>query len=373
MFSLSKKRIAIMIGLVVAVVAGLSIYYLLKSNVSVSAPIEDEVPLVRVMTIAPNPGGQEYVYAGEVRGRHESQMAFLVGGRIVNRRVDAGSRVRVGQVLMQIDPQDVQQTANSQSAQVAAAKSQLQLAEQNLKRYRQLFEEEVISKAQLERYQSAFEVAQASYQQAQAIYSQSMNQLAYTELRADRPGVVAAINGETGQVVGPGQPVVTLVQDGEREVEISVPEQRIGGFSHSPSIGVSFWAFPKVVVEGRVREIAPVADPVSRTYKVRVSLPKAPPEIELGMTASVTVAPSTDRPPASCLLPLSAMYQTKETTNVWVVENGVAHLRAVKTGLFTGDQVEIADGLNPGAIVVTAGVHKLREGQRVKTTTGEER
>ncbi|MEN6318315.1 MAG: efflux RND transporter periplasmic adaptor subunit [Syntrophaceae bacterium] len=349
-----------------ALIAG----FLLKGRSSQETPIDEDSPLVRTMTVHSADSTRNYSYPGDVRGRHESQLSFQVGGKITKRHVELGSTVKHGQILMQIDPQDIRQIVNTTQAQVASAQSQLHLAEKNLKRYRQLYEEDVISRAQLDRHQSAYEVAQAAHQQAMAQYAQGANQLGYTSLRANQAGVVSGINAEVGQVVGPGQVVITLVKEGEREVEISVPENRLEDLRKATQIKITFWALPNIVVAGYIREIAPMADPISRTYKIRVSLLQPPPDIKLGMTASVGIADASDQSTVVSI-PLSALYQTKETPCVWIVQNGVVKLRAIKVGTFGDGQVQVLSGVQFGETIVTAGVHKLREGQKIKIMSGE--
>jgi RND family efflux transporter MFP subunit len=369
-FNLNKKRKIIIIGLaIVCIAAALVVSFSMKGHVSQIEPKEQEIPLVRTMVVASDQSDRQHAYSGEVRGRYESQLAFQVGGKIISRQVELGSQVHKGQRLMQIDPQDIQQMVNIQSAQVDAAKSQLDLAEKNLKRYEQLFKEDVISRSQLERYQSAYDMAAAAFRQARSQQNQGSNQMGYSSLRADKAGVISAISAEVGQVVGPGQPVITLVQDGEREIEIYVPENRLQDLRNASQVRITFWALPGIAGKGKIREIAPMADPVARTYKVRVSLVKQFSEIKLGMTASVEIAAREQDDATS--IPLSALYQTGDTPNVWVVNNDTVRLRPVKIGVFGNDQVQILSGLNSGDVLVTAGVHKLREGQKVKVITGE--
>ena len=163
-----------------------------------------------------------------------------------------------------------------------------------------------------------------------------------------------------------GQTVLTLVQTGELEVEINVPENRVAGLQEGTPVRVSFWAL-HADAEGTVREISPMADPAARTYRVRVSIPQPPAGMELGMTASVSLSqPETDDAAAS-VLPLSAIYQTGDTPQVWVVtDDNIVMLKDVSVEEFNGDQV-IVHGLQPTDLVVTAGVHKLRDGQQVRT------
>lgn len=323
-----------------------------------------EAPLVRSEVVRLDGAASLASYAGEVRGRFESQLAFQVGGKISRRNVDLGSVVAAGDVLLEIDPKDISQTVAVSSAQVYSAQSQLKLAEANLNRYRQLYEQAAVSRAQYDQYQNAYDAAVAAARQASAQYAQSDNQLGYSTLRADAAGVIAAVNVEAGQIVSAGQPVVTLVRDGEREIEIDVPENRLDALRKSADIKVSFWALPGTVLDGQVREVAPMADKVARTYKVRISLTAPPPEIRLGMTATVTVAGAAGGKVA--YIPLSAIYQPGATPGVWVVKDGAVSLRPVRLGAFGDGKVELASGLEDGDTIVTAGVHKLQEGQKVR-------
>ncbi len=321
------------------------------------------IPVVRTVIVGHQANSQGYTYSGEVRGRYESQLAFQVNGKIISRKVQLGSIVKAGDVLMQIDAKDVAQTVNNYSAQLDSAQSRLQLAENDVKRYRELLDCGAISQSQYEQYVNALTVAAAGVRQAQAQYIQGSNQLDYTFLKADHPGVVSAISAETGQVIGAGQTVVTIVQDGEREVEINIPENRVGEFRTQGKIKVSFWALPNATVEGKVREIAPMADPVTRTFKVRISLINPPPEMKLGMTAAVTAANGDLQQTIN--IPLSAIYQSGDSPAVWVIKDDVLTLRPVTTGNFGNGTIQVLSGLSQGERIVTAGVHKLREGQKV--------
>ena len=331
--------------------------------------VAEDIPLVRTLVVGSNSATQDYIYSGEVRGRFESQLAFQVGGKVTKRFIELGKTVRAGEVLMQIDPKDLQQTVNSSSAQVYSAESQLKLAKNNLSRYQQLYAQGAVSRAQLDQYQNEYDVAVASVQRTSAQLSQGVNQFNYSLLYADQPGVIASIAIEAGQVVSAGQTVLTIVQDGEREVEISVPENRIEELRKTTQIKATFWALPNTTIKGKVREIAPMADSTTRTYKVRISLINPPQEIKLGMTAAVTVSDSPQS--ASLTIPLSAVYQTGTSPEVWVVKDSLVSLRPVQTGNFSGNQIQVLAGLNPGETIVTAGVQKLRPGQKIRITGGD--
>ena len=325
---------------------------------------KEEIPLVRSQIVKLDNTGQNANYSGEVRGRHETQLAFQVGGKIIKRNVDLGSRVNAGDVLLEIDAKDIQQTVNITSAQVTSAQSQLSLAETNLERYRRLYEQGAVSQMQLDQYKNAYEVAAAAARQASAQYTQGANQLGYSALQAESAGVVASINAEAGQVVGAGQAVITLVKDGEREIEISVPENRIAEMRNAGKVSISFWALPGVTAEGQVREVSPAADKVTRTYKVRIALLNPPSDINLGMTANVLV-PGVNQQ-AGTYIPLSAIYQAGDNPNVWVIQDGIVKIRPIKVGVFGNNQVQVLEGLQDGEVIVTAGVQKLHEGQKVR-------
>ena len=324
-----------------------------------------EQVLVKTQKVVVTGAQNVNIYSGEVRGRYESQLSFQVGGKITRRFVELGSKVQPGDVLLQIDAKDIRQTVNIASAQIASTDSQLKLAASNLERYRQLYEKGAVSKAQYEQYLSAYEVAVATARQASAQYAQGTNQLDYSVLQADKAGVVAAISAEAGQVVSAGQAVVTLVQDGEREVEISVAEGRRAEFRAGMPMKVKLWAMPDSVIQGTVREISPVADSVTRTYRARIAISEPPAGMTLGMTAAVESTESVPGVPRY-EIPLSALYQTNGQPSVWLVTNDSVTLRSVQTGNFGKNTVQVTSGLQPGDTIVTAGVQKLREGQKVR-------
>ena len=350
------------------IVLGLVGGIFLKSN-SAAKVVEEDAPLVRTSTIGLGTVNANNTYAGEVRGRYESQLAFQVSGKIIKRNVDLGAVVHAGDVLMQIDARDIQQTVNMGSAQVESAESQLRLAESNLNRYRQLYEDGVVGRAAYEQYQTQYDSAVAAVHQASAHYAQGANQLDYSCLYADGDGVVSAIEAEAGQVVGAGQRVITLIRSGEQEVEINIPENKVDEVRKVGQVKITFWALPGVVVDGTLREIAPVADKIARTYKARISLVNPPAELKLGMTAAVSTTGSAKT--AAVNIPLTAIYQTQDNPAVWVVTGDAVTLRPIKLGVYGKDCVEVVEGLNSGEQIVIAGVHKLHEGQKIRLAGGD--
>ena len=321
-------------------------------------------PLVKTVSASQTPNFISDTYPGVVKGRYESNLAFQTGGRIISRDVQKGSYVYAGEVLMTIDSRDAVQQLNVGTAQVELYQSQVNLAKSNLERYAALYKENAIAAATLDQYQAAYDNAVASYNAAVAQAEQSRNVLNYTQLTSNADGIISAVNAEAGQVVSAGQTVLTLVQTGELEVEIDVPENHLKNISVGKNADVTFWAV-NGSSQGVVREIAPMADETARTYRIRLSLRNPPPNIQLGMTAEV-ILNSADSLANAVILPLSAIYQTGDNAQVWIVtkENKVA-LKNVKVENFSGNEV-LVRGLSPQDIVVTAGIQKLHEGQEVR-------
>ena len=318
-------------------------------------------PLVRTMTVG-DAAASEGGYTGTVRGRYETRLAFQVGGQILSRNVDAGAHVRAGDVLMVIDARDVQQQANATGAGVAAARSRYELARTERARYEELYAAQAISAAMLDQYRTNERAAEAAYRQAVAQDATSRNALGYTNLIAGADGVVSNIAAEEGQVVAAGQTVLTLTQEGEREIEISIPESRLSEVVVGMPAAVSLWA-TGAMLSGYVREISPVPDAASRTYTARIALTNAPDDLPLGMTARVHL---TEKAAAGAVIPLSALYQTGDQAGVYVVEDGIVHLQPVTVTAFYANDA-VVEGLAQGAVIVTAGVHQLREGEKVRT------
>ncbi|NLH44627.1 MAG: efflux RND transporter periplasmic adaptor subunit [Acholeplasmataceae bacterium] len=360
-----KKKIYLTLALGCVIFVGL---FLLKTTGAQNTKAES-IPLVRTTVVGSKEGVDSYSYPGEVHARYEKQLAFQVSGKVIKKNVQPGSNVNAGDVLLEMDPKDIAQIVNSSLAQVNSATSQLRLAESNLDRYRQLYEQNAVSRAQLDQYENSYEVARSAVQQARALYEQSSNQLDYSKLHADSDGVIASVSVEAGQVVSAGQPVVILVQNGEREVEISVPENRIEEIRNASKIIVNFWALPDILVDGKVREISPIAASTTRTYKVRISLINPPSNIGLGMTANVSLAGGDEKDISTMTIPSTAIYQTGDNPCVWVVVDNVTNLRKVKIIKAGNDFVKVT-GLKKGEIIVTAGVNKIREHQKVRLAEG---
>ena len=331
-------------------------------------------------------------YSGEIRARHETQPGFRVGGKIIERLVDAGAHVKAGQALMRLDPGDA-------GLQLGSAEAQYQLAKADAERHRKLHSRGFIS-------QSALDAKETALKAAAAQAGLARNQSAYTTLHADRAGVVAAILAEAGQVVAAGQPVLRLAQDGAREVAIAIPEAhlanlRVGAAAEIALLTAGDGAAP---LAGHLRELAPAADPASRTFAARVALTQASghgkyaasddkprharfphpnplpggegaseslrefhvkPDVALGMTARVRF--TTEKKSDGLLIPLTAIFQQGKQAAVWIVAaDRTVSLRQVEVAAYLDDGAVISGGLAAGERIVSNGVHRLAAGEKIR-------
>lgn len=322
----------------------------------------EDIRPVRTLTLAPGSAEATMELSGEVVPRYESRLGFRVGGKIIARKVEVGSVVKRGQVLMQLDAADLQLSQAQAKAAVSGADSQLALAKADLDRYRELRAKNFVSQAVLDAKEAGFKAAQSAHDQASAGLKVQANQSSYTTLVADAEGVVTAIDAEVGQVVSPGSPVVRLARSGAIEVKVSIPEDRVEAIRQAKSVTVRTWAQRDNAIPGVVREIAPAADAATRTFSARVALPKAGADIRMGMTATVSF--SAPLPPG-IRVPLTALFNDQGKTSVWVVEKNKVRLVPVQVAGPQGNEIVVASGLDAGQEVVIAGVNLLREGQKV--------
>jgi RND family efflux transporter MFP subunit len=333
---------------------------------SCSKPVEkaEDIRPVRVMQVSADNVDIGAEFSGEVRPRIESRLGFRVGGKIVARRVDVGNVVKRGQVLMQLDPQDLQLAQAQANAGLKAAESNRDLARAEYKRYLDLREKNFVSQAVLDSKDTAYKAAQASYDQAVAAYRNQSNQAGYATLVSDVEGVVTEVDAEAGQVVAAGTPVVRVAKTGEKEIVIGIPEDRVDAVRRMTDVRVRTWAKPNEIFPGKLRELSPMADPATRTYTAKIAIPQAPEDVKLGMTAYVAFATKT--PHAMVKLPLTALFQDKSASSVWIVDHGSVKLIPVQVAGSSGNDIIVSSGLTPSQTVVTAGVNLLKPGQKVK-------
>jgi len=329
----------------------------------------EEIRPVRVLRIGAVQATRSFEFAGEVRARHETRLAFRVGGKMVERLVEVGASVRPGQPVARLDASDLALAAASAKAQVASVQAERDLAAAEHKRYRELREKNFISQAEYERRANALATAEARLDAVRAQHRQTANQSAYATLGADTSGVITAIEAEAGQVVAAGQTVARLARPGEKEVAFAVPESQRELIERAERFVVTLNAAPGKSWNGRLRELSPAADPAARTYAARVTILGPGEDVELGMSARV--AASANGGGARIEVPLAALYARGEQPQVFVVNGGsTVQPRPVKTAGISGERVIIESGLNPGDLVVAAGAQLLRPGQRVRVMNG---
>jgi membrane fusion protein, multidrug efflux system len=324
----------------------------------------EEIRPVRVVRIGPSAAVRSFEVAGEVRARHETRLAFRVGGKIVERLVETGSVVRAGQPIARLDPVDLALAEAGVRAQEAGSEAERSLAEAELKRYRELREKNFVSQAELDRRANALATAAARLEALRAQRRQLANQAAYTVLAADTAGVITAIEAEAGQVVAAGQTVARLARQGEKEIAFAVPESERDFFARATGLSVSLSAFPGRSWPARLRELSPAADAATRTYAARASMLEAGAEVELGMSARITARANGG---TRIEVPVAAIHSRDDRPQVLVVApDGTVQPRPVTTAGIANERVVIESGLAAGDVVVAAGAQLLRPGQRVR-------
>jgi RND family efflux transporter MFP subunit len=322
------------------------------------------------MTVGSDAAGGVQEYAAEIRARTESRLGFRVGGKLVRRQVDAGSVVKAGQVLAQLDPQDLRLGQDAARAALTAAKVNQEQALADYKRYKDLRDQGFISSAELERRDTTLKSAQAQLDQAKAQANVQGNQAAYATLVADASGVITGVDAEPGMVVSPGASVVRLAHDGPRDVVFSVPEDKVTlvkALADQPGrFKVRVWGAGDAVPV-TIREIAAAADPMTRTFVVKADIgAAASDQVRLGQTATMLI--EMPKTVGITKLPLSALKEDQGRTVVWVVDKASMTVQAqpVMVAGADGNDAVVSGGLSPGQLVVTAGVHVLNPGQKVK-------
>jgi len=349
------------------IVALASVAALAACSKTETAP--DPVRAVRTLTISPQTAGGAYEYAGEVKSRTESRLSFRVGGKMLKRSVDIGDTVKAGQVLAQLDPQDLRLGQDAARAAVAMAQASFDQNAADFKRYKDLHEQGFIGPAELDRRDMALKTARAQLDQAKAQSNVQGNQASYAALLADASGVITGVDIEPGMVVAAGTPVLRLAHDGARDVVFSVPEDKVSlvkAMAAQPGrFKVRLWGADAPALPATIREISAAADSTTRTFLIKADVGAAS-GMRLGQTATVLMElPQTV---GVTKLPLSALREEQGKSAVWLVDRGnmTVKSQAVTLAGADGNDAVISSGLAPGQVVVTAGVHVLNPGQKVK-------
>jgi membrane fusion protein, multidrug efflux system len=342
-----------------------------------AAPAPEIIRPVKTIAVGSASASVSSTYSAEIRPRIESPLAFRVGGKVVERLVEIGAVVRKNQVLMRLDPVDLQLSANAALAQVAAAKANDDVAQAAFKRAQELARQNFISAGALDQAAGQANVTRAALSAAEATSNLGTNATQYGELRADSDGVVTALSAEVGQIVAAGTPVLKVSAGSQKDVVFAVPEGAVGLLKRGASVAVQLWAKPGATMPATVRDVAAIADPLTRTFTIKAALNDAGNAAPLGSTATVAMSAANKVNAAAQMMvvPLSSVVEAQGKTAVWVVETvsnvSVVKKRAVTLAPTLPDagtdaQVSVVSGLAQGALVVTAGVHTLSEGQKVR-------
>ena len=331
------------------------------------APAPQPVRAVRTLTVAADSAGGIQEYAADVRARTESRLGFRVGGKMVARTAEVGQRVRAGQVLAQLDATDLKLGEQAAQAATRAAQTQYDLAAAEFKRYQELHAQGFISGLELERREATLKAQRAQLDQVLVQARVQGNQAGYATLVATAAGVVTATEAEVGTVLGAGTPVLRLAHDGARDAVFAVPEDGAAAMrallGKTAALKVRAWG-STTLLPATVREVAAAADPATRTFLVKADVGSV--ALQLGQT--VTVLIELPRSEGITRLPLSALMQQQGRTAVWLLDTAsmTVNVQPVTVAGADGNTVVVAAGLQPGQQVVTAGVHVLTPGQKVK-------
>jgi RND family efflux transporter MFP subunit len=330
-------------------------------------PVPEPIRPVRVAEVVELGGGDAVTLTGTIEAEDNISLAFRVGGQLVERLVNVGDEVQAGQLVARLDEQTQRNAVDAARANVAAAMARLVEARNTIERYEPMLERGFVARQQFDRAVESRNAAEAQLEAAEAQLRSAENQLSFTELVADAAGTVTARGAEPGEVVAAGQMVIQLAREGGRDAVFDFPARVKDGIAADTVIEVASSTNPTVRSSGRVREVSPQADPVTRTFQVRVGLDKPPATMRLGSTVIGTV-PLGGGTEGGLVIPAAALTRADGQPAVWVVdpaEQRVA-LRNVYVLGYELDTVLVGHGLAPGELVVTAGVQSLRPEQQVR-------
>lgn len=325
---------------------------------------EPEIRPVRTLTIESRAAGGAVSITGTVQAQNEVNESFRIDGRLIERLVDVGDVVKAGQLIARLDPQNEESGVQAARAQMSAAQARLIEARANFERMRDLVAEDAVSRAQFDQAEALRKTAESQVEAAQSQVSLAQNRLSYTRLFASVAGVITARGPEPGEVVSPGRMVVQVAREGARDAVFDVPAQVKNSAPKHPDIRVALASDPAVTAAGKVREVAPRADPVTGTFAVRVRLIDPPAEMRLGST--VTGRMALDAAPG-IEVPATALVRSNGKPAVWIVDSATktVSMREIGVGTSGASTVQVTSGLKAGDVVVTAGVQALRPSQKV--------
>ncbi|TIV59011.1 efflux RND transporter periplasmic adaptor subunit [Mesorhizobium sp.] len=312
---------------------------------------------------------ETFGFAGSVEPQYSADLAFRLLGRVVSRDVKVGDLVTKGTTIAALDPTALELAVQASKADLSNAQAQFINAAASEDRQRQLLASANTSQATFDAAKQARQAAEAGVERANAALAKSLEQLGYARLFSDFDGVVIATGAEVGQTVSPGQTVVTVARTDPREAVVDIPDQLIGDLTVGMPFEVVLQSLPTIKTQATLREIAPQSEGATRTRRVKLTLVDPPTAFRLGSTITATrvtkVAPTIE-------LPISALIEKDGSDKVWIVDpqSSSVSAREIKIASKSGGSFTVAGGLEAGMRVVTAGVHSLSEGQKVKVPEG---
>jgi RND family efflux transporter MFP subunit len=320
---------------------------------------------VRSIVIEKRQGAETITLTGRIEAEDEVPLAFRIGGRVLENTAKLGARVQSGDLVARLEPQNEENQLIADSAALAAAEAQYSQARGHYERQRTLFEQGWATRANFELAEKGMKTAASQVEVARARLNAAEDLLGFTELRADQDGVFTEVGPAAGEVVQAGQMIVRVARQDGRDAVFDVPAQVIRSAPADPKITVTLADDPSVTVTGHVREVSPQADPVTRTFKVKVGLENPPEAMRLGSTVNGSMQ-TTEEPVIE--IPASALTRSEQQPAVWVVDPAAftVALRPIEIRRHGEEFVAVSGGLEAGDIVVTAGVQALHPGQQVR-------
>lgn len=329
-----------------------------------TAPPPPAIRPVRTVVVQKRVIGEMVALTGHIRAQDEVNLAFRIDGKLTERLVNIGDRVSVGQVIGRLDSQNEVNALHSAEADLAAAQAMLTQMQGTEERLHELLQKGITTRAQYDQAVQQLQTAQSQIKSAEARLRTAEDRRSYTELYADTAGAIIAKGAEAGEVVRTGQMIVQLARESSKDAIFDMPVQliRAGGLAE---VEVYLADNPNIRASGRVREVAPQADPATRTHQVKVGLTDPPQAMFLGTTVVGRVTLNAEM---AVELPSTALTQWNGRPAVWVVDAATktVDLRTMEIARHDSGSVIVAHGVQDGDIVVAAGVHALRPGQKVR-------
>jgi membrane fusion protein, multidrug efflux system len=346
------------------VLAGTTAVLLMACERDVETVVQEARP-VRTITVDKRDGGAPVVLTGRIEAEDEAALGFRISGRVIENKMKLGARVRPGQIVARLEPHNELNALRTAQASLAAAKAQLVRARNDFARQETLVKQGYSTRVRFDQAKQELQAAQSQVETAEAQLKVAQDVVSYTELKADGPGVLTEIGPRAGEVVQAGQMIVRLARDGGRDAVFDAPARLLRSAQKDGEITVSLADDASVRTTGRVRAVAPQADPVTRTFTIKVALKSPPDAMRLGATVNGHVHLKAD---AAIEIPATALVKADREPAVWIVDASslTVSMRPVGIVRYDPEKVLISRGLDAGEIVVTAGVHALHPGQKIR-------